>query len=133
MRNALVTALLCLALPTASNAQSMARGHYIVEHVGMCDDCHTPRDDKGQLITSQALQGAPIGFRPLHPMPFAEMAPRIAGLPANYTPAQVVTFLETGKRPDGSSPRPPMPGYRLSHTDAVSVMEWLRSLKHGPN
>ena len=95
----------------------------------MCNDCHTPHDDKGELITSKALQGAPIGFQPLHPMPWANAAPPIAGLPANFTPAQMVTFLETGKRPDGSMPLPPMPAYRFSHTDALALTAYLRSLK----
>jgi hypothetical protein len=83
----------------------------------------------GQLILSRALQGAPLGVQPIHPMPWADTAPPIAGLPGNYTPAQMVTFLQTGKRPDGSTPRPPMPPYRFSRTDAQSLTAYLRSLK----
>ena len=129
MRHLMLASLFCLALPAAAGAQSVARGQYIVEHVGLCNDCHTPRDEKGELIMSKSLQGFEIGFRPLHPMPFAEYAPPIAGLPAHYTPEQMVTFLQTGKRPDGSLPRPPMPPYRMSREDAQSVMSFLRSMK----
>lgn len=129
MRQHLLTALLCLAVPAAAGAQSIARGKYIVEGTSMCNDCHTPRDDKGQSITSKALQGAKLDVQPMHPMPWADTAPPIAGLPANYTQAQMVTFLQTGKRPDGSMPRPPMPPYRFSHTDALSLTAYLRSLK----
>ena len=86
MRQHLLTALLCLAIPATAGAQSLARGKYIVEGTSMCNDCHTPRDDKGQLILSKALQGAPLGVQPIHPMPWADTAPSIAGLPANYTP-----------------------------------------------
>ena len=50
----------------------------------MCNDCHTPRDEKGQLILAKALQGAPLGVQPIHPMPWADTAPPIAGLPAHY-------------------------------------------------
>jgi mono/diheme cytochrome c family protein len=129
MRQYLVTALLCLVIPAAAGAQSIARGKYLVEGTSMCNDCHTPRDDKGALIMSKAFLGAPIGSQPLHPMPWATVAPPIAGLPANFTPAQMVTFLETGKRPDGSMPLPPMPPYRFSHADAEDLTAYLRSLK----
>jgi mono/diheme cytochrome c family protein len=129
MRSTLIIGLLCAAVPAAAGAQSLEHGKYLVERVGMCGDCHTPRDATGQTIAAQALQGAPLGFRPMHPMPFAEQAPSIAGLPAHYAPAQVATFLETGKRPDGSTAKPPMPPYRMSKTDAWSVVRYLQSLK----
>jgi mono/diheme cytochrome c family protein len=116
-------------LASDADAQSVERGKYIVERVGMCNDCHTPRDAKGRLVATQNLKGAPIGFRPLVEMPWADHAPPIAGLPASWTPAQMAHFLQTGKRPDGSSPRPPMPGYRLSQQDAWSVTDYLRHLK----
>jgi cytochrome c553 len=130
MRNVTLTALLCLAVPATAGAQSMARGKYIVERTSMCADCHTPRDEKGQPILAKSLQGAPLGVQPIHPMPWADTAPPIAGLPTNYTPEQMVTFLETGKRPDGSMPHPPMPPYRFSHADALAVTAYLRSMKH---
>jgi mono/diheme cytochrome c family protein len=130
MRHHVLIALLCLAVPAAAGAQSLTRGKYLAEQVGMCHDCHTQRDDKGVLILSEGLRGAPIGFRPMHPMPFAEAAPPIAGLPSGWTREHMVTFLQTGKRPDGSSPRPPMPPYRFNHEDALAVTAWLASLKH---
>jgi mono/diheme cytochrome c family protein len=129
MRQFLLAVLLCAAIPTAAGAQSIARGKYIVEGTSMCNDCHTPRDEKGQLITARALQGSTLDVQPMHPMPWAGAAPPIAGLPGNFTPAQMVTFLQTGIRPDGSSPRPPMPPYRFSHADALSLTAYLRSLK----
>jgi mono/diheme cytochrome c family protein len=129
MRIVPLIGLLCGLLPAAAGAQSVTHGKYIVTQVGMCADCHTPRDATGQLIADQALHGAPIGFRPQHPMPFAEQAPAIAGLPAHFTPEQTATFLETGKRPDGSMARPPMPQYRMSKQDAWSVVRYLKTLK----
>jgi mono/diheme cytochrome c family protein len=121
-------AVLCLVVPAAAYAQ-VARGKYLVEQVTLCGDCHTPRDSNGEPIAAQALKGAPIGFRPVHPMPFADQAPALAGLPAHYTPTQLATLLETGKKPDGSSPVPPMPPYRLSKADAWAVVDYMKSLK----
>lgn len=128
MRNAMLIALLCLAIPAAAGAQSVARGKYIVERTSMCADCHTPHDEKGQLVLARSLQGAPLGVQPIHPMPWADTAPPIAGLPAKFTAAQTVTFLETGKRPDGSMAKPPMPPYRFSHEDALAVTAYLKTL-----
>ena len=100
MRAILLGGLLCLTATCAAQAQVL-RGQYIVERVGMCGDCHTPRDEKGVPIAARKLQGAPLGMRPIHPMPFADHAPAIAGLPPNWTTQQTAEFLQTGKRPDG--------------------------------
>ena len=129
MRRIMLIALLCLAIPAVAEAQSLTRGKYLVERISLCNDCHTPRDDKGQLIMSRTLQGAPIGSQPIHPMPWADTAPPIAGLPGHYTEEQMVAFLESGKRPDGSMTKPPMPPYRFDHEDALAVVAYLRSLK----
>ena len=103
------------------------RGRYLVERVGMCQDCHTPRDDRGVFVTAQWLAGAVVGFSPLAEMPWAEMAPPIAGLPT-MSHEQGVRFLMRGERPDGSHARPPMPEYRLSREDAEAVVAYLQSL-----
>ncbi|MCG6926036.1 MAG: hypothetical protein LJF30_12075 [Acidobacteria bacterium] len=104
-----------------------ARGRYIAESVGMCQDCHSPRNDEGAFVVSEWLGGAPIGFAPLGAMPWADAAPPIAGLPT-MTDDQAVLFLTTGEKPDGSSARPPMPEYRMSREDAQAVVAYLRSL-----
>jgi mono/diheme cytochrome c family protein len=130
MRTFALSAALALAAaaPALADGGLAERGKYLVERVGMCADCHTPRDEKGMPIAARELDGAPIGFRPLAPMPFAEYAPRLAGIPPTYTEAEFVAFLESGKRPDGSSPRPPMPEYRLAHEDALAVAAYLKAL-----
>lgn len=125
----IVAAILLTSACTAWAATPAERGEYIVRNLGMCGDCHTPRNAKGELVQSAWLQGAPIDLRPVHPMPFALHAPSIAGLPAGYTPAQLARFLETGQKPDGSAPRPPMPPYRMSPEDAAAVVTYLGTLR----
>ena len=115
-----------LSIAQTNNAGQVARGKYLVQRVGMCGDCHTPRDNKGMPLPGKELAGAPIAFKPLAPMPWAPTAPEIAGLPG-WKDAQVVTFLMTGKL-DGRAPNPPMPEYRLSAADARAVVAYLRSL-----
>ncbi len=104
-----------------------ARGRYIAERVGMCQDCHSPRSDEGAFVVDRWLGGAPIAFAPLGAMPWAEVAPPIAGLPT-MTDGPAVLFLTTGEKPDRPSARPPMPEYRLSLEDAEAVVAYLRSL-----
>lgn len=125
-----MVAAILLSFASAASAATLAeRGEYIVRNLGMCGDCHTPRNAKGELIQSAWLRGAPIDLRPVHPMPFAVHAPPIAGLPSGYTPAQLARFLETGVKPDGSLPRPPMPPYRMSPDDAAAVVTYLGTLR----
>lgn len=125
----MVAAILLSFASAASAATSAERGEYIVRNLGMCGDCHTPRNAKGELIESAWLRGAAIDLRPVHPMPFAVHAPPIAGLPAGYTSAQLARFLVTGLKPDGSTPRPPMPPYRMSTEDAAAVVTYLETLR----
>ena len=113
----------------AGTHSPMERGKYIVEAVSTCGDCHTPRLETGAPDNSRALQGAPLGFAPTVPVPsWMAVAPPISGGPTGWSEAQLVTFLETGRKPDGSMARPPMPPFRLNHEDAVGVASYLRSL-----
>jgi mono/diheme cytochrome c family protein len=107
---------------------NVARGKYLVTNVGMCGDCHTPMDKKGNPIKAQLLQGAPLMFKPTVPVPtWIPAAPAIAGL--NWTEEQAIAFFTTGKRPNGTEAAPPMPQFRLSKADAAAVTAYLKSLK----
>src|SRR5512140_3042266 len=110
--------LLCaqIAFGQSPKSAQVARGRYLVQRVGMCGDCHSPRDEKGMPLPGKELTGAPLGFKPLNPMPWAATAPQIAGL-TGWKEEQVVTFLMTGQL-DGRAPNPPMPEYRFSAADA---------------
>jgi mono/diheme cytochrome c family protein len=121
-----------LAAEDANNpttAAQIERGRYLVENVGMCSDCHTPRTTRGELDHSQWLHGELIHFKPDHPMPFAAIAPPIAGLPGYATDAAAAKFLETGTNSLGKLAMAPMPPFRFNHEDALAVVAYLRSLK----
>lgn len=121
-------ALTASATEAKSDAALVARGRYLVDDVIGCGDCHSPRDQKGQLIPTMILKGSPLPFAPAVPMPvWAAVAPQIAGLPT-MDHEQGVHFLMTGVRPDGSNPRPPMPQFRLNREDAEAVVAYLKSL-----
>jgi mono/diheme cytochrome c family protein len=112
----------------AQEAQ-IKHGEYLVEHVSMCADCHTPRLANGAFDRTAWLQGDVLGFKPTHPMPFSVVAPQIAGLPTFPTDELAVRFLETGTNAAGKLAMPPMPQFRFEHDDAAAVVAYLRSLK----
>jgi mono/diheme cytochrome c family protein len=122
-----------LMAATAVQAQTdpAARGKYLVEAIGGCNDCHSPMDQTGKVIPGRALTGAPLMFAPTVPMPWVPVAPPIAGGPAGYTAAQLASFLQTGVKPDGSMTKPPMPAFRLNAEDARAVTAYLMSLRPG--
>jgi cytochrome c553 len=111
-----------------TRAQLVERGDYLVNGVVLCGDCHTPRLPNGEPDASRALQGAPTGYTPDVEMPWATIVPPIAGIPAHYTEEQFIAFLQTGVRPDGSHPLPPMPPYRLNEEDARAVAAYISTL-----
>ena len=129
--------LLTLTLLTTSRAEEkpnplVERGSYLVNQVGMCNDCHSPRGERGEFLPRKLLTGSVLGFAPTVPMPvWAPAAPAIAGL-EGFTTEQAVHFFMTGERPSGTPARPPMPEYRLNQEDAQAVVAYLKSLPQKP-
>jgi mono/diheme cytochrome c family protein len=126
-------ALVCLSLSTMAQKNTKSsgnavRGKYLVTQTGLCQDCHSPRDQQGQYVQEKWLQGSPIMFTPTIEIPWAGTAPPIAGLDG-WTDQQAIKFLTTGVDKDGNRPRPPMPEYRFNQADAADVVAYLRSLK----
>ncbi len=127
-----ITAAAVVSL-TGCNRESavdpVARGRHIVENVAMCVDCHTPHLPDGRLDPDKALQGSPLPFAPTVPMPWANTAPALAGLPTYPDDEAAIKFLTSGQTNHGAAPRPPMPSYRMSRDEAKAVVAYLRSLK----
>lgn len=115
--------------PTPLPEARIKRGQYLVERVANCADCHTERDWKGKQSRERWLRGARLDFKPARLMPWAEVAPDIAGLPSFASDEQAANYFKTGLKPDQKSSRPPMPQYRLDEDDAGAVVAYLRSLK----
>jgi len=109
----------------------LARGKYLVEGIGMCHDCHTPHNEKGEPIKEQWLKGTELPFKPAVPMPvWADKSVNIAGLPG-WEHDAAVKFLMTGIAYNGLPARPPMPQYRYNQQDAEAIVAYLKSL--GPS
>jgi hypothetical protein len=139
VKKLLVSVMVCLLLlvpvlmgqkpkPHGPSAATLARGRYLVEDVGLCGDCHTPHNEKGEPIKEKRLQGAPLDFKPTVPMPmWADQASDIAGLPGWDRDAGI-KFMMTGLAPNGLPARPPMPQFRFNVQDAQAIVAYLQSL-----
>jgi len=116
------------ALPGPPTKAEIERGHYLVEEVAKCAECHTPRKEDGELDSAAWLRGAPIWIKPVAPIPnWADRAPALAGLPS-FTESQVEKVLEDGTGPNGEALRPPMHIYHMSPPDARAIAAYLKSL-----
>lgn len=111
----------------ARQAGEVARGEYIVNSVAMCVQCHSPRDDAGNIIESRKLTGAPMPVRgPSWSVAWAYQAPPIARL-SGFTDEQIMALLTTGTATGRPRPMPPMPQFRMTREDAAAVIAYLRS------
>ena len=130
-----VAAMLAIvAVAAADDAKAkVERGRYLVEEVGKCQDCHTPRLPSGEFDRTQWLKGAPIDFKPTHPVPkWEEMSPDITGkgqLFKDWGEVGIVKFLTTGKGPYDEKADAPMPTYKLKTEDAEAIVAYLKSIE----
>lgn len=133
----LVFSLMTWWLATAADRNNKAgniedgisRGKYLVERVAMCVQCHTPRNQTGELLETRYLQGGPVPVSapPNFRIDWAYKAPAIAGLPG-YTIQDGIKLLTEGITPDGRVPKAPMPRFRLTRADAEAIVTYLKSL-----
>lgn len=104
-----------------------ARGRYLVESVAMCGECHSTRDQAGNIVPAKRLQGGALPIRlPWQNDPPVQV-PRIAGLPG-YSDAEALKLLTDGAmKRNGQQARAPMPRFRMSREDAADVIAFLRT------
>jgi len=124
-----VSGAVAVCVPAAPQAGGQVdRGKYLVEELGRCGECHTPRTADGALDRSRWLQGAPIWFKPIQPTSdWAYSAPPLAGL-AGLSEADAMKVLEKGVGPNGYPVRPSMHDYHMNHEDAAAIVAYLKSL-----
>jgi mono/diheme cytochrome c family protein len=108
------------------------RGKYLVAIAG-CNDCHTPGYFFGKPEMDRYLGGSEVGFE--IPGLGVFHGPNLTPDPetglGNWNIGQIVTALQTGKRPDGRELAPIMPWRafaNLTKDDATAVAVFLKSL-----
>lgn len=106
------------------------RGAYIAQ-MGVCTDCHTPRDDKGNVRTDMAFAGGtamPFGNRKV--VYSANLTPAVNGIPY-YTEDLFIETIRTGKvRSRTLDSMMPWQVYRnMTDQDLKDLFAYLKSLK----
>lgn len=116
------------ASPVPADAEA-ARGHYLVEALGHCAECHTPRDALGGLDRSQWLTGAPnlVGEGRIPALP-----------PQKWTAFDIAAYLESGFTPEFDSVGGEMAGVvantsRIAAADRAAIAAYLVALRSSPS
>lgn len=106
-----------------------ARGRYLVEALGHCAECHTPRDALGGLERDRWMQGGPN--------PVGEG--RIPALPPHgWSAFDIAAFLETGFTPEFDSAGGEMADVvanisRIAAPDRAAIAAYLVALRASPS
>ena len=112
------------------------RGRYLVDHVSLCGDCHTPRNSLGVPKQSLYLAGASQEIGPL-----GEAVPNITpdretGI-GSWKRESIAELLRTGTKPDFDNVQGLMyeviagttHGYKdMTEEDALAIADYLKSI-----
>jgi mono/diheme cytochrome c family protein len=116
----------------AADRAQIERGKYLVT-LGGCVDCHTPGYFFGKPDMARMLGGSEVGFEipGLGVFHGPNLTPdKETGLGA-WSEKEIVTAIQTGKRPDGRELAPIMPWRafaELRRDDAQAIAVFLKSL-----
>src|ERR1017187_5049109 len=115
--------------PDPTKAVSWNRGAYLVEGLGHCSDCHSPRNLLSGIEKSKDFTGAGIdGWFALN------LTSDIKTGLGEWTVDDIATFLKTGAYPDKTTTLGPMAEVvqnslsYLTDTDLKAVAEYLKSI-----
>lgn len=121
--------------PAAAPRSGIERGRYLVEHVSLCGDCHTPRNFAGVPNRALYLAGTASG-------PFGEKIPNITpdeitGI-GEWSREEIAEFLLTGIKSNSDDAMGLMAeviegtplGYKdMSRTDALAIADYLKTVR----
>lgn len=120
----------------ADTTALVARGRYLVSHVAMCGDCHTPAAGHGRLDEAKWLSGVDcfVDVVPDDPgagcIATANLTNHATGL-LNRTDGQIKDMFLRGVRPDGKALHPFMPYAffgNMTEADADAIVKYLRTV-----
>lgn len=125
----LILIVVLVAVPARAETL-VERGRYLVEGLGACANCHTPKGPNGDLADKRFAGGfeltAPFG---------TWIAPNITpdretGI-GTWTDAEIARAIREGKHRDGHTLGPPMPFAlyrRLADRDVRAMVAYLRTI-----
>lgn len=125
------------APPAQAPASGLARGRYLVDHVSLCGDCHTPRNflgapDRSFYMAGVSEQNGPLGQAVPNITPDKE-----TGI-GEWKREDVAELLLTGTKPDLDNVQGLMEeviqgaphGYKdMKREDALAIADYLKSIR----
>jgi mono/diheme cytochrome c family protein len=124
------------AAPDGGEAALIARGRYLVDSVGACADCHTPRKADGSFDLTRSLAGvdcfvdAVPADDQLGCLSSRNLTNDETGL-RNRSDVEIKDMFLRGVRPDGKALHPIMPYWTLGNmrpADADAIVAFLRTV-----
>src|SRR5690606_27288063 len=118
-------------VPDPSKSEEWNRGAYLVEALGHCGECHTPRTTLGGLDTDRAMAGA---YNEAEDVIVPNITPDPETGIGDWTEDDIVTLLKLGMLPDGDFVGSMMTDVvnngtsRLTDADLRAMAVYLRSL-----
>lgn len=135
MRFPILMVAVALVLPAcAQDKKQLELGRYLVENIGQCATCHTPKNEKGELDKTKWMKGAVMDIQPLGTPPpgWHKSSPDLTStskLWVKWGEGAMLKYLQTGLGPNGKPAGPPMPAYKYTAEHAEAVLAYLKSLK----
>ena len=124
--------LLVTAAPFDTRAETpLERGHYLVETIAGCGNCHTPQGPNGPIAGKILAGGNVIADGPEFTAVASNITQDRATGIGGWTDDQIVLAIREGKRPDGRLIGPPMPIglYRgMADADVRAIVAYLRTV-----
>jgi mono/diheme cytochrome c family protein len=122
--------------PPQAPKGGVERGRYLVEHVGICGDCHTPRNfigapNQALYMAGMAEKDSPLGERVPNITPDRE-----TGI-GEWKREEIAEVLKTGVKPDLDNVQGLMNevvqgvghGYKdMTRDDALAIADYLKSI-----
>ena len=115
--------------PLSASGDQVKRGQYLVEGLGHCGECHTPRNPLGGFKSGQWLAGAP---NPEGQGRIPDITPGSKSI-GQWSEADIVTYLETGFTPEfdsvgGSMVEVQQNMARLPAEDREAIAAYLKAI-----
>jgi mono/diheme cytochrome c family protein len=125
-------AVFCQTYAANADDAQVARGKYLVGIAG-CNDCHTPGYFFGKPDMSKFLAGSDVGFEipGLGVFVGRNLTPDKETGIGTWSEDDIITALQTGKRPDGRELAPIMPWHAfatLTKEDVSGIAAYLKTL-----
>ena len=123
--------------PPEAPKSGVDRGRYLVDHVSLCGDCHTPRNSIGVPNRSLYLAGVDEKSSPFS-QGAANLTPDKETGIGDWTREDIVELLKSGTKPDGDVVeglmyevvQGPGHGYKdMTREDALAIADYLKTVQ----